>query len=164
MVTSDLRSLGLAESDIPFQKQISNRISYFRSQHLQFNNEISPLEETCRLHTYTGTEESSVPFIYLYDKNNVGQLTLGDGSDRHPFVLGFTSKAILSVIPVCVLNQNKLKSVFHMDSTFKCNDNEFPIFILGLTDAQHQFHPVSFNILSHHRASDYVRDIEGFKG
>jgi hypothetical protein len=29
-----------------------------------------------------------------------------------------------------------LPSVFHMDSTFKCNENEFPVTLLDVNDAQ----------------------------
>ena len=52
MVTSDLRTLGFAESEIPFKTQISNRISYFWSQHLQFNNGISPGRNLQTTHLY----------------------------------------------------------------------------------------------------------------
>jgi hypothetical protein len=66
---------------------------------------------------------------------------------RHPFYLSISSKALLSVIPKAV--SSKFPVVLHMDYTFKCNDNEFPVLILGITDACQQFHPLSISIISH---------------
>jgi hypothetical protein len=68
---------------------------------------------------------------------------------RHPFYLSISSKALLSVIPRSVTS--KFPVVLHTDCTFKCNDNEFPILILGMTDACQQFHPLSISITSHTR-------------
>jgi hypothetical protein len=66
---------------------------------------------------------------------------------RHPFYLSISSKALLSVIPKAV--SSKFPVVLHMDCTLKCNDNELPILILGITDACQQFHPLSISIISH---------------
>jgi hypothetical protein len=52
---------------------------------------------------------------------------------RHPFYLNMSSKALLSVIPQAM--SSKFPVVLHMDCTFKCNNNEFPILILGTIDA-----------------------------
>ena len=60
---------------------------------------------------------------------------------RHPFYISMSSKAMLSVIPQAMCS--KFPVVLHMDCTFKCNDNEFPILIIGITDACQQFHPLS---------------------
>ena len=66
---------------------------------------------------------------------------------RHPFYVSMSSKAMLSVIPQAMCS--KFPVVLHMDCTFKCNDNEFPILIIGITDACQQFHPLSISIISH---------------
>jgi hypothetical protein len=64
-----------------------------------------------------------------------------------------SSKAMLSVIPQAMCS--KFPVVLHMDCTFKCNDNEFPILIIGITDACQQFHPLSISIISHHTEDMY---------
>jgi hypothetical protein len=66
---------------------------------------------------------------------------------RHPFYLSISSIEMLSVIPKAV--SCKFPVVLHMDCTFKCDDNEFPILILGITDACQQFHPLSISIILH---------------
>jgi hypothetical protein len=72
---------------------------------------------------------------------------------RHPFYISMSSKAMLSVIPQAMCS--KFPVVLHMDCTFKCNDNEFPILIIGITDACQQFHPLSISIISHHTEDMY---------
>ena len=52
----------------------------------------------------------------------------------HPFIVGMSSKSLLKMVVDAV--QSSLPIVFHMDCTFKCNDKEFPLLVLGITDAQ----------------------------
>ena len=80
---------------------------------------------------------------------------LGDGSDEHPFIVSMTSIALLSVIPIAM--NSTLPSVLHMDCTYKVNDNEFPVLVIGLTDAQQVFHLLSITVLSHKTAKFYTR-------
>ena len=58
--------------------------------------------------------------------------------------------------------QSSLPIVFHMDCTFKCNDNEFPMLVLGITDAQQQFHPLSITIISHQNYATYCEVLDNF--
>ncbi len=83
------------------------------------------------------------------------RLILGDGSDQHPFIISMSCKALLSVL--LTATTSLLPSVFHMDSTFKCNENEFPVTLLGVSDAQRQFHLLSISIVSHRTQAVYRR-------
>jgi hypothetical protein len=76
------------------------------------------------------------------------RLILGDGSDEFPFIISMSSKAFLSVSSCA--SSCLLLCVFHMVSTFKCNENEIPVTLLGISDAQRQFHLLSISNLSHH--------------
>jgi hypothetical protein len=82
-------------------------------------------------------------------------LTVGDGSDDFPFVISISSKALLSVLVHA--NESLLPIiVFHMDSTFKCNENEFPVTLLGISDANRQFHLLSISVVSHRTRDVYI--------
>jgi hypothetical protein len=50
-----------------------------------------------------------------------------------------------------------------MDATYKLNLNEFPVLILGLSDAQQQFHLLSISVLSHHTEAVYREVLHVFK-
>ena len=86
---------------------------------------------------------------------------VGDGSDAHPFCISMTSTAMLNTV-------SKLHSwvapwVLHMDCTFKLNDNEFPLVILGVTDGAQQLHVLSISIVSHRTTEVYQRVVQGLK-
>jgi len=82
-------------------------------------------------------------------------LTVGDGSDNFPFVISISSKALLSVLVRA--NEPLLPVVFHMDSTFKFNENEFPVTLLGISDANRQLHLLSISVVSHRTHDVYIR-------
>jgi hypothetical protein len=73
-------------------------------------------------------------------------LTVGDCSDDFQFIISISSKAILSVL--LHANESLIPVVFHMDSTFKCNENEFPITLLGISDVNREFHLLSISVVS----------------
>jgi hypothetical protein len=50
-----------------------------------------------------------------------------------------------------------------MDCTFKLNDNEFPLVILGVTDGAQQLHVLSISIVSHRTTAVYQRVVQGLK-
>ncbi len=104
--------------------------------------------------------------ILIYFRPNISyhlcSLIVGDGSDDFPFVISFSSKALLSVL--LHANESLLPVVFHMDSTFKCNENEFPVTLLGISDANRQFHLLSISVVSHRTRDVYIRLITSLHG
>jgi hypothetical protein len=53
-------------------------------------------------------------------------------------------------------NKSLIPAVFHMDSAFKCNENEFPVTLLGISDANRQFHLLSISVISHCTRDVYI--------
>ncbi len=68
---------------------------------------------------------------------------------------------MLSVIERAIAS--RIPTVFHMDCTLKCNDNEFPVLVLGVTDAQQQFHPLLISVISHRNTNVYLKCFDTFK-
>jgi hypothetical protein len=102
---------------------------------------IGELLNRCIYHVFVFLHFQLTMSYHLYS------LTVGDGSDDFPFIVSISSKAMLSVL--LHANESLLPVVFHMDSTFKCNENEFPITLLGISDANRQFHLLSIRVVSH---------------
>ena len=97
-------------------------------------------------------------FLFYFRPNisyHLCSLTVGDGSDDFPFVISFSSKALLSVL--LRANESLTPVVFHMDSTFKCNENEFPVTLFGVSDVNRQFHLLSISVVSHRTRDVYIR-------
>jgi hypothetical protein len=72
-----------------------------------------------------------------------------------------TSKAMLNVL--LKANSCVFPVVLHMDSTFKLNDNEFPLVVIGITDGAQQLHVLSLSIVSHHTYRMYMKVLQGLK-
>jgi hypothetical protein len=68
---------------------------------------------------------------------------------------------MLSVVEAAVTS--KLPTVLHMNCMTKSNDVEFPLLVLGITDAQQQFHPLSISVLSHGNTEMYISALDAFK-
>ncbi len=78
----------------------------------------------------------------------------------HPFIVGMSSKTLWKMVADAI--QSILPIVFHMDCTFKYNDNEFPLLVLGISDAQQQFHHLSIRIISHQNYATYYDVLDNF--
>jgi len=81
-------------------------------------------------------------------------LTVGDGSDDFPFIISISSEAMLSVL--LRANESLIPVVFHMVSKFKCNENKFPVTLLGISDANRQFQLLSISVVSHCTRDVYI--------
>lgn len=74
-----------------------------------------------------------------------------------------SSKATLSILVKAISSRAFVPIVLHMDATYKLNVNEFPVLILGLSDAQQQFHLLSISVMSHHTEAQYREVLHAFK-
>ncbi len=81
----------------------------------------------------------------------------------HPFYISISSKAALSVLKTAVREAKNLPIVFHMNCTFKCNLNGFPILVFGVSNAQQQFHLLTMSVISHHTQQMYEDVLISFK-
>jgi hypothetical protein len=65
--------------------------------------------------------------VYVYG------FVVGDGSNAIPFCVSTTSKTLPGAVRKLAIWE--LPVVLHMDATFQLNENEFPVVILGVSDA-----------------------------
>ncbi len=74
-----------------------------------------------------------------------------------------SSKSAFSVLKTAVREAENVPIVFHMDCTFKCNLNKFPVLVFGVSDAQQQFHVLSMSVISHLSKEMYEDMLISFK-
>lgn len=158
-VVSDLRTANFPEDDIPDEVAISNRLHYYRSKNWGYNNVVETLESKLEPYILNKLEDLSSKgddsvLLIGYDKTTDDTFRLGDGSDNDLFYTCLTTK---SMIVQTLSKLTNVPFVLHLDATFKCNDNEFPIFIMGVTDCQNQFHPLALSVISHRSTAIYER-------
>jgi hypothetical protein len=81
-IISELRRQNIPDCKIPAQKQLENRLYYFRKRKFGYHNEIGPLEEKLRKFVFSGDEVDEQAFIYHYQTDRHDRLCVGDGSDK----------------------------------------------------------------------------------
>lgn len=111
---------------------------------------------------FKGDEENLSAFVYGFDTNVDGDVYIGDGTDENPCYIAFSSKALVLQMKKA-LNTPHVPLVLHVDSTYKLNVNEFPVFVIGMTDMQKQFHLLALAIISHKTVDSYVRVLSDFR-
>jgi hypothetical protein len=66
-----------------------------------------------------------------------------------------SSKAAFFALPKTVAWSGTVPLVLHMDNTYKLNINEYPVLVLGISDAQQQFHMLSISVILYHSECMY---------
>jgi len=92
-------------------------------------------------------ESTAFTFGYQLDQDE----WLETGSDADPFVLAFSTKALLRK-----LDRDPDTFLFHMDATFKLTKHGFPVFVCGVSDATRSFHVVALFIVSQRTETQYL--------
>ena len=81
-IIDELRRQHISDSRIPSEKQLQNKLHYYRRTKFNFTNEITPLEVKLRQFQFTNNESEEQSFIYHYRTDKKDRLILGDGSER----------------------------------------------------------------------------------
>ncbi|ETN07728.1 hypothetical protein PPTG_13055 [Phytophthora nicotianae INRA-310] len=115
------------------------------------NDFVDKLAEYIRGLEYSGNEEDSAPFTISWQKDEDGYIAVGTGSDGKPFVVGVTSKRLLSR-----LDRPVESFVFHVDATFKVAQVEYPVLVYGIYDRCRSFHLVALFVTSQRLETQYT--------
>jgi hypothetical protein len=106
---------------------------------------------------YNVDQSDHQPFCFGVDEDSDGTSIFGVGSDDDPFVLGTTTKALIRQMA------RGETFVFHMDATFKTNTCDYPLLVIGMSDASRQFHPIAFFLSSQRTKEQYEYALESVK-
>lgn len=84
------------------------------------------------------------PFTFAWHMDNQGKPIVENSSDKRPFLAGITTKALmlrLSVPPESF--------ILHLDGTYKTNQSDYPVMVIGGSDRSRRFHLVALFVMSH---------------
>ena len=146
-------------------------LNYLRSKNGVSGNEVRAVEEILNPITLKSRTIESFgddePFVYATDFNisDPSQIRLGTGTTEDPVYFALTTKRLLSVLNTVAQNGDscRLPLILHMDATFKTNDNEYPFMIMGISDNNSRFHPISMVLISHRTEAQYIRVLNDLK-
>ncbi|KAE8916049.1 hypothetical protein PF003_g568 [Phytophthora fragariae] len=83
------------------------------------------------------------PFTFAWEMDNAGLPIVGNGSDQKPFLVGITTKALM--LRLMVLPES---FILHLDGTYKTNQLDYPVMVVGVSDRSRRFHLVAVFVMS----------------
>ncbi|OWY93239.1 LOW QUALITY PROTEIN: hypothetical protein PHMEG_00037438 [Phytophthora megakarya] len=97
------------------------------------------------------SKADSSAFTFGWRKDDNGHIEVGIGSDEKPFVVGVTSKQLLSRLDRPV---NSFLCVSY--ATFKVAEVEYPVLVCGMSDRCQSFHLVALFVTSQRLETQYT--------
>eukprot|EP00644_Phytophthora_capsici_P001290 jgi/Phyca11/105259/e_gw1.10.587.1 len=92
---------------------------------------------------YTGLETMTQTFTFGWELDSSGKPIVGNGSDEKPFIVGLSTKALMLRLTVPPEN-----FILHVDGTYKMNQCDYPVIVVGISDRSRRFHLVYLFVVS----------------
>lgn len=136
------RKFNIPLKDVPL-KVVQNFVySYARSK-LDNHDLVDELRKWIHARAFSGCEEVTQPFTFGWHLDSNGKPVVGNGSKENPFVLGLTTKTMISRL---LLPPDSF--ILHIDATYKMNYCEYPVVVVGISDRSRAFHLVALFVVS----------------
>ncbi|KAG3057166.1 hypothetical protein PI125_g25445 [Phytophthora idaei] len=83
---------------------------------------------------YNSSESMTETLTFGWQLDNTGKPVVGNGSDEKPFIVGISTKALIlrPVVP-------PQSFILHLDATYKMNQCEYPVLVVGVSDRSRRF-------------------------
>lgn len=130
---------------------MQNVVCYFRRTKLGGSDTTAVTTAAVRSLAFTGGEEEHEPFSFGWDQYSDGNLVVGNGSDKNPFIVGFSRARLRQAA------RDPKTRVFHVDATYKSNQVGYPVLGVGLTDAARTFHLLALFVTSQQQEAHYTK-------
>ncbi|EGZ25570.1 hypothetical protein PHYSODRAFT_257835 [Phytophthora sojae] len=137
------RKFGLRLEDLPEIRKVQNCVSHYLRAKLGGNDRVSDVATHVAAYSFTGSEAEHDAFTFTRDTNARGKCITGDGSDKHPFVVGVTTKVLLRSAKC-----DPASVILHVDATFQLDRLSYPVIVVGLSDGSRAFHLLALFVTS----------------
>ncbi|KAE8968998.1 hypothetical protein PR001_g27628 [Phytophthora rubi] len=129
--------------DLPPIKTVQNFVNHYGRTQMENHDHLQELTAWIRGHAYNGSETMTEPFTFAWEMDNAGLPIVGNGSDQKPFLVGITTKALM--LRLMVLPES---FILHLDGTYKTNQLDYPVMVVGVSDRSRRFHLVAVFVMS----------------
>ncbi|OWY98364.1 LOW QUALITY PROTEIN: hypothetical protein PHMEG_00030889 [Phytophthora megakarya] len=128
---------------LPSLTQAQNFVNYYSRKFLDNHDQVDVIEAWVNCKAFTGSETEAQPFSFGWETDGDARLVVRNGSDANPLVIGITTKAVL-----LQMNRPPESFVFHLDATYKTNQCDYPVVVVGISDSSRAFHLVALVVVS----------------
>lgn len=108
------------------------------------------MEETTRSLWYRVELDESTPFMFACATDPYEIPFIGNGSDDRPFLIGVTTKRLIRGLV------RAAEFPFHIDGTYKVNQQAYPMVVCGVSDASRSIHIAAVFISSQMRQEQFA--------
>eukprot|EP00644_Phytophthora_capsici_P000870 jgi/Phyca11/108898/e_gw1.16.660.1 len=117
-------------------------------------SELPPLQKVQNVvdRAFNGGEDDHEAFSFGWDVERDGAFVVGNGSDGKPFLVGFTTKALLRQA-----DRDPSTFIFHVDATYKANQVGYPLIVIGITDVARRFHLLCIFVTSQQQQEHFAK-------
>eukprot|EP00644_Phytophthora_capsici_P016334 jgi/Phyca11/117938/e_gw1.34.358.1 len=138
-----LRRFNLSQNSLPSLAVVQRFVHHYRAAHLGGSDFWDDVSNFVRERGFTGQEELNEGFTFTWKMGSDGRPVVGPGTDMDSFVVGLSSKKLLQRC-----DQDPSAYVLHVDTTFKLNQVNYPVIVVGISDCMRTFHLLVVFILS----------------
>jgi len=129
--------------DLPPLKTVQNFGNHYGRTQLENQDRVQELTLWIRERAYDGSESMTQPFTFTWQLDNAGLPLVGNGSDAKPFLVGISTKALMLRLMV-----PPDSFILHLDRTYKNNQSDYPVLVVGVSDRSRRFHLVALFVMS----------------
>ncbi|GMG15775.1 unnamed protein product [Phytophthora fragariaefolia] len=144
------REFGRSEDELPDLKKIQNFVGNYRRRHMGGTDARLAIKKMIGEILFSGKEDNHEPFTFAWKYDTYGNAAVGTESDSDPFLVGITTKNLLLQV-----SRDPKTFVMHVDGTYKLNNLEYPIVVVGLSDRARTFHLLALFVTSHQTETQF---------
>ncbi|KAE8979313.1 hypothetical protein PR003_g25784 [Phytophthora rubi] len=137
------RKFGTPLEELAPLKTVHNFVNHYGRIKMENHDRVDELRAWIHEHAFNGSELMTQPFTFGWEMDNAGKPVIGNGSDERPFIIGLSTKALMLRLLVPTDS-----FIFHLDATYKMNQCDYPVLVIGLSDRSRRFHLVALFIIS----------------
>eukprot|EP00644_Phytophthora_capsici_P013192 jgi/Phyca11/100639/e_gw1.5.1165.1 len=148
-------SVNVPADKIPDLNKVQNFVTHFRKTDLNNTGDLDVLERINYEKAFGTDVEDSDAFSLSSKVEGTDLISIGEGTDRNAFLLGFTTKTLLRR-----MDRDPKSFIFHFDATYKLNQVDYPTFVCGISDHARSFHLVAPFVSSQQEELNYTSALQ----
>ncbi|KAG6615452.1 Intraflagellar Transport Protein 52 [Phytophthora cinnamomi] len=110
---------------------------------MENHDRVEGLTAWIRERAYSRSEPMTQAFTFAWRMDDLSKPIVGNGSDMKPFLVGISTKALMSRLTV-----PPESFIHHLDGTYKTNQCDYPILVVGVSDRSRRFHLAALFVMS----------------
>jgi hypothetical protein len=129
--------------ELPGLKTVQNFVNHYSRTKMENHDRVEDLTAWIHERAYTESERMTQAFTFAWCVDDLSRPIVGNGSDMNPFLVGISTKALM-----LRLTAPPDSFLLHLDGTYKTNQCDYPVLVVGVSDRSRRFHLMAMFVMS----------------